>query len=84
MTRLGLQGSFSGKRVDEVSPIYRSSITTRHPPPVTNRGVVINPKLLLFSTLRIAYFVLCKGATQYAVRNTQYETLFQGQEAFEL
>ena len=46
--------------------------------------LVINPKLLLFSTLRIAYFVLRKGATQYAVRNTQYETLFQGQEAFEL
>ena len=55
-----------------------------HSPLTIKRGVVINPKLLLFSTLRIAYFVLRKGATQYAVRNTQYETLFQGQEAFEL
>ncbi len=48
------------------------------------RGVVINDKFLLFSTLHIAYFVLHNGATPYAVRTTQYETLFQGQEAFEL
>ncbi len=55
-----------------------------HSPLTINRGVVINSKLFLFSTLRIAYFVLRKGATQYEVRNTQYEALFQGKKAFEL
>ena len=45
--------------------------------------MVINPKLLLFSTVHSAYFVLPKGATHYEIRTTQYETLFQDQEAFE-
>ena len=43
------------------------------PGDLLNRGVVINPKLLLFSMLRSAYFVLRKGAlTQYEVRTTQH------------
>ncbi len=37
-----------------------------------------------FYWVHIAYFVLRKGATQYAVRNTRYEALFQGKKAFEL
>ncbi len=45
---------------------------------VIKRGSGINSKLFLFSTLRITYFVLRKGATQYEVRNTQYEAQFQG------
>ena len=44
----------------------------------------MNSKLFLFSMLRIEYFVLRKGATQYEVCNTQYEALFQGKKAFEL
>ena len=44
----------------------------------------MNAKLVLFRTLRIAYFVLRKDAFTYAVRSTQYEAHFQSQEAIEL
>ena len=38
----------------------------------------------MYCVLRIAYCVLRKDAFPDVVRNTQYEALFQGQEAFEL
>ena len=41
-------------------------------------GVVIDLKLLLFKTLRSAYFVLRKSTSEYTVSNTQYEALFRG------
>ncbi len=64
---------------------FSLGISTQNLPGCTNcrAPVVINAKLFLFSTLRIAYFVLRKGATPYAVRTTQYEALFQGIKAFE-
>ena len=55
-----------------------------HSPLSINRGEVINSKIFLSTTLRIAYFVLRKGATQYEVRSTHYEALFPGKKAFEL
>ncbi len=39
---------------------------------------------MLLIMLRIAYCVLRKDAFPDAARNTQYEALFEGQEAFEL